>query len=42
VLRQRERKLGADHPDTLQSKNNLAGLYWSMKKLDRSVPMLLC
>ena len=35
----RKAKLGPDHPDTLISMNNLAAGYWSMKRLDKSVPL---
>ncbi|MCS7046732.1 MAG: tetratricopeptide repeat protein, partial [Gemmataceae bacterium] len=35
----RRAKLGADHPDTLASMNNLAACCWSMQRLDRSVPL---
>lgn len=38
-LKQCEAKLGADHPDTLTSRNNLAAAYWSAGKLDRSIPL---
>src|SRR5262249_16868115 len=30
---------GPDHPDTVNALNNLAVLYWSMKQLDKSVPL---
>jgi tetratricopeptide (TPR) repeat protein len=35
----REKKLGADHPDTLTTLNNLAAAYWSAKQLDKSIPL---
>ena len=31
--------LGADHPDTLTSRNNLAGAYQSAGDLDRAIPL---
>jgi hypothetical protein len=34
-----EKKLGADHPDTLSTLHNLAAAYWRAKKLDKSVPL---
>jgi len=47
AIRQHERALellnahlGPDHPDTLTSRNNLAGAYWKAGRFDRSVPML--
>jgi tetratricopeptide (TPR) repeat protein len=33
-------QLGADHPSTLATKSELAVLYWRMKKLDLSIPLL--
>jgi tetratricopeptide (TPR) repeat protein len=33
------KQLGADHPDTLTTIHNLARAYWSLKRLDRSVPL---
>jgi tetratricopeptide (TPR) repeat protein len=41
VLRLSEKRLGADHPHTLQSKNNLAELYREQKKYDRAEPLYL-
>ena len=35
----RKAKLGPDHPDTLPSMNNLAAAYWSLKQLDKSIPL---
>src|SRR5262249_53940922 len=32
-------RLGADHADTLTSQHHLAMLYWSMKKLEQSIPL---
>src|SRR5262249_11465827 len=32
-------QLGPDHPDTLNTLNNLAVAYWSAKRLDKSVPL---
>ena len=40
LLQVRTAKLGVDHPETLATKNDLAGLYRSMKKPDRSMPLL--
>ena len=40
LLQVRTAKLGADHPDTLATKNDLAGLYRSMNNPDRSIPLL--
>jgi tetratricopeptide (TPR) repeat protein len=40
VLAIRTAKLGADHLDTILSRDSLALLYWSMKKLDQSIPLL--
>ena len=34
-----ERVLGADHPDTLTSRNNLAGAYASAGRLDEAIPL---
>ncbi|GAA4102567.1 hypothetical protein GCM10022248_89430 [Nonomuraea soli] len=34
-----ERVLGVDHPDTLNSRNNLAGAYQSAGDLDRAIPL---
>ena len=31
--------LGADHPDTLTSRNNLAGAYQSAGRLDEAIPL---
>ncbi|MFD4743236.1 tetratricopeptide repeat protein, partial [Streptomyces virginiae] len=33
------RVLGADHPDTLTSRNNLAGAYESAGDLGRAIPL---
>jgi tetratricopeptide (TPR) repeat protein len=33
-----ERVLGADHPDTLTSRNNLAYAYWSAGRLGEAIP----
>jgi tetratricopeptide (TPR) repeat protein len=35
----RERELRADHPDTLASRNNLAGAYESAGQLDKALPL---
>jgi tetratricopeptide (TPR) repeat protein len=37
TLADRERILGADHPDTLSSRNNLAGAYESAGRLDEAI-----
>ena len=34
-----ERVLGADHPDTLSSRNNLARTYQSAGRLDQAIPL---
>jgi hypothetical protein len=34
-----EKRLGLDHPDTLNSPNHLAAAYWSSGQLERSVPL---
>jgi hypothetical protein len=34
------KKLGADHPSTLATLNNLAAAYWRMNQLDKSIPLL--
>jgi tetratricopeptide (TPR) repeat protein len=39
ALADRERVLGADHPDTLASRNNLAGAYESAGRLGEAIPM---
>ena len=31
--------LGADHPDTLTSRNNLAGAYYAAGDLGRAIPL---
>ena len=33
------RVLGEDHPDTLTSRNNLAGAYQAVGDLDRAIPL---
>jgi hypothetical protein len=38
-VRLRTTKLGADHPDTLESKSNLAELYLKQAKYDRAEPL---
>ncbi len=38
-LQLRERVLGGDHPDTLASRNNLAGAYESAGDLGRAIPL---
>jgi tetratricopeptide (TPR) repeat protein len=38
-LRLTKIKLGSDHPDTLDSMNDLAACYWSLGQLDKSVPL---
>jgi tetratricopeptide (TPR) repeat protein len=35
----RTAKLGPDHPNTLKARDQLAVVYWSAKRLDRSVPL---
>lgn len=40
TLADRERVLGPDHPDTLTSRNNLAGAYESAGDLGRAIPLL--
>ena len=39
VLKLRNAKLGANHPDTLTSMVNLAVILWRLKKLKRSIPL---
>lgn len=39
ALAVRTARLGADHPDTLDIQHRLAMLYWSTKKLDKSIPL---
>jgi tetratricopeptide (TPR) repeat protein len=39
TLADRERVLGADHPHTLTSRNNLAGAYESAGRLDQAIPL---
>ncbi|MFI1014866.1 tetratricopeptide repeat protein [Streptomyces sp. NPDC020965] len=39
VLAVRERVLGQDHPNTLISRNNLAGAYQAAGDLDRAIPL---
>jgi hypothetical protein len=39
ALADRERVLGADHPDTLASRNSLAGAYESAGRLDEAIPL---
>ena len=39
VAADRERVLGADHPDTLRSRNNLAGAYRSAGRLDEAIAL---
>jgi tetratricopeptide (TPR) repeat protein len=36
----RTKSLGAEHPSTVLSRDNLAMLYWPMKKIDRSISLL--
>ena len=36
---ERKRVLGEDHPDTLTSLNNLAGLFYSKGEYDRALPL---
>ena len=40
TLADRERVLGADHPSTLRSRNNLANGYESAGRLDDAIPLL--
>ena len=39
TLAARERVLGPDHPDTLSSRNNLAGAYQSAGDLATAIPL---
>ncbi|MFG2447533.1 tetratricopeptide repeat protein [Nocardia fluminea] len=39
ALTDRERVLGVDHPDTLSSRNNLAGAYGSAGRVGEAIPM---
>jgi Tetratricopeptide repeat len=39
TLADRQRVLGADHPDTLTSRNNLAGAYRAAGDLSRPIPL---
>jgi hypothetical protein len=39
TLKRRQAKLGPDHPDTLNTMNQLGVAYWSKKQLDRSIPL---
>ncbi|MEW2524449.1 tetratricopeptide repeat protein, partial [Streptomyces sp. NPDC047071] len=39
TLRERERVLGGDHPDTLTSRNNLAYAYETAGDLGRAIPL---
>lgn len=39
VLSDRRRLLGAEHPDTLTSVNNLAGAYRSAGRLEQAIPL---
>jgi tetratricopeptide (TPR) repeat protein len=41
TLKGRLSKLGADHPDTLESKNDLAVLYKEQGDYDRAEPLLI-
>ena len=40
TLRLMTAKLGADHPDTLESMNNLAQCYEAVGKMDKALPLL--
>ena len=40
-LQIRETQLGADHPDTAQSLNNLANLYYAMGRYSDAEPLYL-
>ena len=40
MLKLRKAKLGPEHPDTLQSMNNLAVAYREAGKLDLALPLL--
>ena len=40
-LKGRQRELGDDHPDTLESKNDLAILYKEQGAYDKAEPLLL-
>ena len=37
----RKEKLGPEHPDTLTSMNNLAGLYYAKRDYDSALPLYL-
>jgi Tetratricopeptide repeat len=39
TLTDRQRILGGDHPDTLTSRNNLAGAYYTAGDLGRAIPL---
>ena len=39
TLKASERVLGADHPDTLTSKNNLANSYWSAGRVEEAISL---
>ena len=40
MLEARERSLGTEHPDTLNSKNNLASTLWQRDDLDGAERLL--
>jgi Tetratricopeptide repeat len=39
TLADSERVLGADHPDTLTSRHNLAGAYQAAGRLEEAIPL---
>ena len=39
VLADQERVLGPDHPDTLTTRNNLAGAYYSVGRFDDAIEL---
>ena len=39
LVADQERLLGADHPDTLASRNNLATAYWAAGRMDEAITL---
>jgi tetratricopeptide (TPR) repeat protein len=39
IFKSKKARLGPDHPDTLNSMNQLGVVYWQVGQLDRSVPL---
>ena len=39
MLAEYERVLGADHPDTLKTRNNLAGAYYSVGRFGEAIEL---